>query len=314
MGTTAPDPEPSLPAAPAGEAARLRGRSRGRKVRGVALRFIVLYSIVLLLTFVGCTDRLILFPTTEPIRLPGIERVGITGSSGREVEVWTARSAGAVRAGEPPAFVLTFPGNADRAERLAYYVAGEWGDRPVEVWAVNYPGYGGSAGAARLKDIGPAALAAYDALAARAGGRPIFVDAQSIGTTAALHVAASRPVAGCVLKNPPALRQLILGEFGWWNLWLLAAPVACTIPSDLDSLANARRVTAPAVIVSAERDEVVPRKYHQRVADAYAGQKRVISLTGAYHNDPIEGGALPTYEAAVDWLWESAKISPARQP
>ncbi|KAF5408528.1 MAG: hypothetical protein Udaeo2_13130 [Candidatus Udaeobacter sp.] len=39
----------------------------------------------------------------------------------------------------------------------------------------------------------------------------------------------------------------------------------------------------------AEKDEVVPARYHRLVVDAYAGEKRVISLRGAHHNDPIEG-------------------------
>jgi hypothetical protein len=39
-------------------------------------------------------------------------------------------------------------------------------------------------------------------------------------------VAANRPCAGLVLTNPPPLRNMILQRFGWWNLWLLATPVA----------------------------------------------------------------------------------------
>ena len=50
------------------------------------------------------------------------------------------------------------------------------------------------------------------------------------------HVAANRPVAAIVLQNPPPLRQLILGHYGWWNLWLIATPVALGVPSELDSL------------------------------------------------------------------------------
>jgi hypothetical protein len=38
------------------------------------------------------------------------------------------------------------------------------------------------------------------------------------------------------------------------------------------------------------------------VVDAYAGQKRVIELHGAYHNDPIEGAALADLNDALGWL------------
>jgi len=38
------------------------------------------------------------------------------------------------------------------------------------------------------------------------------------------------------------------------------------------------------------------------VVNAYAGEKRVISLPGAYHNDPIEGRALADLNDALAWL------------
>jgi len=110
----------------------------------------------------------------------------------------------------------------------------------------------------------------------------------SLGTAAALYVAANRPCGGLVLANPPPLQNLILREFGWWNLWLLAGPVAIGVPSELNSLKNAPHCMAPAIFISSERDEVVPPKYHRKVIDAYGGPKQVIVLHGAGHNDPPE--------------------------
>jgi pimeloyl-ACP methyl ester carboxylesterase len=168
------------------------------------------------------------------------------------------------------------------------------------------PGYGGSSGKARLKSIGPAALASFDVLAREAGGKPIIVAGHSIGTTAAIYVARERPVAGVFLHNPPPLKQLILGKFGWWNLWLGAAPIALQVPGELDSIENAKHVKAPAVFVLAEADSLVPGKYQRRVTDAYAGEVRVLDLKGAEHNDPPEEIAPEELKAAVDWLWGKA--------
>jgi len=95
---------------------------------------------------------------------------------------------------------------------------------------------------------------------------------------------------------------MILRRFGWWNLWLLAGPVALQVPRDLDSIDNARRIHAPAIFLLAEKDEVVPPRYHRLVVDAYAGEKRVIPLRGAYHNSPIEGAGLVDLYKALDWL------------
>jgi len=40
------------------------------------------------------------------------------------------------------------------------------------------------------------------------------------------------------------LKQLIVGEYGWWNLWLAAKPVAWQLPNSLDSIENAKRAKA----------------------------------------------------------------------
>jgi pimeloyl-ACP methyl ester carboxylesterase len=283
-----------------------------RRRRRRALVLLAAYLVLsLLIVFTGCADRLILFPSTQRIPLPGLSRVEIDVPSAKPIEAWIGRSRAVARGGaEPEAYCLEFTGNASRGEEMAYYSSGEWGDLPVEVWAVNYPGYGGSPGPARLKSIPPAALAAYDALAKKANGKPIFLLGQSLGSAAALHVAAHRPggCAGVLLSNPPPLRQLIWRRHGWWNLWLLATPVALSVPSELDSLANARRVTAaPAIFVLAGRDTVVPAKYQEQVFAAYAGPKRAIRVADIDHNDPLPDADLQTLAAARAELWRNAR-------
>jgi len=201
--------------------------------------------------------------------------------------------------------LLEFCGNGTRAEDIAAWVAHRWDAHPIEVWAVNYPGFGGSTGPAKLDSIPPAALAAYDALATRANGKPILSGGHSIGTAPALYVATKRNVAGLFLHNPPPLRQLIMQRYGWWNLWLVAAPVALQVPVELDSIANASQVRGPAVFVDGMQDGLVPSEYHRMVIDAYAGPKHVIELKDGDHNTPPESAGHATKDA-VDWLWASA--------
>ncbi len=258
---------------------------------------------VIVVMFASLPDHLILFPTKAPIDAGGAVRKTIPSENG-EVEVWTAQSWRAQLQGRADIFILRFYGNADRADRWAAAEAEMWSDRAVEIWGMNYPGFGGSTGPARLARIGPAALAAFDELKNYANHRPIVPFGASIGATAALHVAASRPagIAGLILHNPPPLREMILRRFGWWNLWLLAGPVALQIPRGLNSIENAKAVHAPAIFLLAEKDEIVPPRYHKLVVNAYAGEKRVIALHGAYHNDPIEGTALADLNRALDWM------------
>ena len=246
-------------------------------------------------------DHLILFPTTASIDANGAVRKMLPFQNG-QLEVWTAKSQLAQQKGGADFYVLRFYGNADRADRWVAVDAEMWNDRAVEIWGMNYPGFGASTGPARLSRIGPAALAAFDELKRQARERPIVLFGASIGSTAALHVAANRPETRLILHNPPPLRQMILRQFGWWNLWLLAGPVALQIPPDLDSISNARATHAPAIFLLAEKDEVVAPRFHRLVVDAYAGEKRVIPLAGAYHNDPIEGAGLADFYRTLDWL------------
>jgi uncharacterized protein len=256
---------------------------------------------VLVAMFFNLPDQLILFPSTQPINPHGAIRKTIPFENG-ELELWTARSRLAQESGRAEIYVLRFYGNADRADRWVAAEAEMWNDRAIEIWGVNYPGFGGSTGPARLKRIAPAAMTAFDALQRDAGEHPIVLFGASIGTTPALHIAAHQAVAGLILHNPPALRQLILRQYGWWNLWVLAGPVAAQIPSELDSIANARSVHAPAIFLLAEQDEIVASRYQRLVVDAYAGEKRIISLRGASHNSPIEGTGLADLYKALDWL------------
>jgi uncharacterized protein len=282
-------------------------------------------------------DHLILFPTKAPIDAGGAVRRTIPFEDG-DLEIWTAQSQLARQQGRADVFILRFYGNADRADRWPAMEAEMWKDRAVEIWGMNYPGFGGSTGPTRLARIGPAAIAAFDelkrhaanksavastlsagasakedvpseptpssALTTAQGTAPIVVFGTSIGATAALYVAVSHPteIAGLILQNPPPLREMILRQFGWWNLWLLAGPVALQIPRDLDCIANASTSRAPAIFLLAERDEIVAPRFQRLVVQAYAGEKRIIELHDARHNDPVEGAALADLSHALDWL------------
>ena len=264
----------------------------------------MLVPYALALVFGGCiADRAILYPPRGHIDAGRAQTVAVQ-SQGRKVEVWTARSPAARDEDDVEAYVLEFCGNATRAEQITQFVADRWHDYPVEVWVMNYPGYGGSEGRPKLRDIPPAALATYDALQKRAAGAPIFVCGNSLGTTSAIFVASRRPAAGLILQNPPPLRRLILGRYAWWNLGLLALPIALQVPGELNSPDTAPRVTAPAVFVTAGRDEVVPPKYQRYVVDAFGGEKRVIDMSAATHGASIRGDAEQQLQAGMKWLWE----------
>lgn len=263
-------------------------------------------------TLGGCADHLLLHPWRYPLDAHGAERVELPFGTDR-LEVWQAPSA-ALRetGGEPEAYVLEFTGNATRAEDVAVYVAQRWDAHAVEAWTPNYPGFGGSTGSGKLSKLVPSGLAAYDALAARANGKPIIVAGNSMGTNTALAVAARRPVAGLLMHSPSPLKQVVMGHHGWWNLWLLAIPTALGVPDDLDGVANARNCHAPAVFVTGTRDTLVPPKYQNLIIDAYAGRKKTLTFDADHNASPDERCA--GFGDAVEWLWSEAVPAPTTRP
>ena len=275
-------------------------------------------AILMALLLLGCTivgldcsaDRLILGENHDVVN-PGSARRAVIRVDGRAVEYWVKRSPAAA-APEPRAFVLFFIGKAARADAWLDQVAQSWNPWPVEVWAMNYPGSGGSDGPVRVAQVSPDAVALFDAARAVAGNRPIFVQGVSFGTTAALSVAARRPVAGVVLQNPPPLKQLILGKYGWFNLWLLAGPIAAQVPRDLDSVDNAARSTAPVIFILSDQDQLIPPKYHEMIVNAYAGPKRVIHMPTAGHDTPLTHDAAEALARDKAWLFELT--SPGGRP
>lgn len=271
------------------------------RLRRRQVLLILLGGYTLLMLFGGCANKFILFPSQGAMDAVTAKKVLVPTSPDQNVEVWVDRSPGA-RSAEPQAYSIEFTGNATRAEQVATYASLRWGTKPVEVWMVNYPGYGGSSGAADLAAIPPAALAVYDHVAKIAGGKPIYLAGNSLGTTAALYLATQRPTAGLILQNPPAIRKLILSKFGWWNLWLLAGPVALQVPNDLDSPANASKSKAPAIFILADDDDFVIPSNQRKVVDAYAGPKQEIHMPGG-HNDSIQGQGEKELQKQLDWLW-----------
>jgi hypothetical protein len=273
-----------------------------RKLIRVGITLCIVLPLASLISL-GCADHIILGENHDTVD-PGAAKATVLHANGRAIECWRARSPGVADGREPEAYVLFFVGKADRADRWINAVAGAWGNRPVEVWGMNYPGSGGSDGSAKLQNVASSALAEYDAVKQIAGSRPIFIHAGSFGTTAAIYVAANRPIAGMVLQNPAPLKQLIMGNYGWWNLWILAGPVASRVPAELDSVSNAARCKASAVFISAGADWVIPPSYHKLVIDAYAGEKRVIDMPGMGHDSPLTREAAEALAKDMDWLWQ----------
>jgi hypothetical protein len=221
-------------------------------------------------------EKLIFFPQppSGTSHLPaGTERLAVAARDG-------TRLAGFVVPGDPrpaPA-LLYFGGNA---EEISWSLADRRWPIAWTVAGVNYRGYGASEGRPGERELKEDGLAAFDALAACADVDPrrIVVVGRSLGTGVAVHVAASRPVAGAILISPfDSLVAVGRTHYPW-------LPVAWLLRHRFDSGDLAAKVDAPMLAIVGAADNIIPPARSRALYDAWSGPKTWVEVPGAGHND-----------------------------
>jgi hypothetical protein len=208
----------------------------------------------------------IYFPTPET-RHPGAESVWIK-SAGAKLKVWTVTRPG-------PRALVYFGGNAED-------VAGNLDDleRALpdhSLYLVNYRGYGGSTGAPSEAGLYADALAVFDVVRAVHG--EVAVMGRSLGASVAVHLASERPVERLVLVTPfDSLVNVARGHFRW-------LPIGWLLEERYDSAERAASIRAPALLVIAGNDEIIPETRSRALAAAFSPRRsRVVVIPGATHN------------------------------
>lgn len=251
--------------------------------------------------FEWIADSAVLRPSVDPIECGEGTCRRIRWKIG-DVELFVRRNY-RDEALEPEAYLVKFSGTGGRAERSSIHPVDLATDVRFEVWCVNPPGYGNSAGPARMRHFAAAADAVIEIIAEEANGRPILTSGNSLGTTMALYLGTRPEVSGVWFRNPPPLRQLIGETHAWWNAGLISRGVGRAVPKTLDSTENAAKCDKPGLWVCSLQDRVVPVRYQRMIADAYAGQLFKAELARADHADPPELDERDAYiELHREWL------------
>jgi pimeloyl-ACP methyl ester carboxylesterase len=188
-------------------------------------------------------------------------------SQGQKQHAWHIK-------GDP--LVIYFGGNA---EEVSWMIEETKARTPGVGWLlVSYRGYGGSEGKPSAAAIAADALRWHDYAVEAFKPRQVFVFGRSLGSGAAVQLAAARPLAGVVLVTPFDSLAAVAKRHYWY------LPVDLLLRHRFDSIGLAPKITTPLLCLAAERDEVIPPEHARRLFDAWAGPKQWVVLPGAGHN------------------------------
>jgi uncharacterized protein len=251
-----------------------------------SLKWILLFGLtgyVALVALLYLTQRsLLYFPDPRRLHpadvgLRQAEEVMLQSADGVRVSAWH------VPPREAMPVVIYFQGNGGgldlRAERFRKVTADGTG-----LLALNYRGYGGSAGKPSEAGIILDAQAAYDFAAQRYGAGRIVLWGESLGTGVAVALAAEKPVARIILESPYTSIADVAAGIYWF------VPVRLLIADSFRSDQRIAKVTAPVLVVHGARDIVVRIGFGERLYELIPGPKQFIRLPNAGHNDHDQHG------------------------
>ncbi len=209
-------------------------------------------------------------------RFPNVEDVNLVAQDGTRLHGFLSKPEAA--AGTKIPLVIYFGGNAEEASWLL-----EEGERPQDwAWlAVNYRGYGWSEGRPGEQAMAADARRIYDWTRLRSDieHSRIVAFGRSLGSGVAVRLASERPLAGIVLATPfDSLERVAKRHYPF-------APVSLMLRHRFDSLALAPRIGVPMLCIVAERDSIIPAEHARRLFAAWQGDKRLVSIANADHND-----------------------------
>jgi len=261
------------------------------RIYPVALRVTLTLIVVAVLMF---QRRLIYFPRTIPPTLaePAAAVLGFVpwrNTSGQIIGWKLPASA------PPVASVLITHGNAGCAIDRGYFAGPIHEAAPVDVFVLEYPGYGAREGSPGKSSL---LAAGEEALGLLTNGLPQYLVGESIGAGVACHLAGTHPVevAGVVLFAPyHDLAAVAQRRMPFLPAYFLLA-------DRFQPAKDLTRYHGPVKMVVAGSDEIIPASHGQRLFDGYSGPKKLQVIPGAHHNDIAEQS--PDWWKKVFSFWQ----------
>jgi hypothetical protein len=174
--------------------------------------------------------------------------------------------------------VLIVHGNAGCALSRDYIAQPIFDAADVNVFVLEYPGYGARSGSPSKESFVVAAEAAFPLFP---DDLPRYIVSESIGAGVAgeLARAHSQKIAGLALFVP----YHNLASVAQRQFWFLPAYFFLCDRFDPENCLKSYR--GPVKFIIAEKDEIIGAASGQRLADGYSGTKEIQVFPGAHHNE-----------------------------
>jgi pimeloyl-ACP methyl ester carboxylesterase len=173
---------------------------------------------------------------------------------------------------------LIIHGNAGCALHRDYIAQPIHAAAGVDVFVLEYPGYGARNGAPTKASMDAAAEESFQLLPA---GKPKYLVSESIGTGVACDLAKNHPneVAGLALFVP----YHKLASVAQGKMWFF--PTYFLLLDRFDPEECLKNYRGPVKFVVAGNDEILGPATGKKLADSYRGPKELQVIAGAHHND-----------------------------
>lgn len=197
--------------------------------------------------------------------------------------------------------VLIVHGNAGSATDRDYFARPIHDAAAVDVYILEYPGYGPRDGSPSMTSLLAAADEAFDFLPTH---EPIYVVGESLGCGVAAHLAQVQPnrVAGLALFMPYD-KLVSVAQSAMPFL-----PVSLVLRERFAPATWLEDYRGPVKIVLASADEVIPARFGQRLYDGYVGPKDLLVVSGARHND-VAGQSTQWWKAVFSFWQQNKRVT-----
>lgn len=206
--------------------------------------------------------------------------------------------------------VLYFGGQGFNMVLARDFVTHMLADVPVDLFMIDYRGYGRSEGEPTVAQLKSDGLRAYEVLTERRGVGPgdIIVQGHSMGTFVASYVALEREVAGLVMESGATDVE------GWTDAlvpWYLRLFLRFDVGANLAGESNVERVQrieVPSLFIVGADDVITPPELTRELHEASAARDKTLEIIDKGDHNGLE--AKPAFRSAYREFVESVVAAP----